>query len=255
MKHLQRICALCFALMIMLGCLTTGTALAAGGTEVNIRLVLNDYTSYASCSVMLEKYDSMTSKEAIDTQKVSIGRTDFWERKVSLEPGFYEIVHVSVLGAWSATEVGSTERFEVKGNKMTVYVAVDNDEKPAELPPQWLVYGEDNQKFHLWDGTPDFIVGNDVTGVPNDPTEPQNPDVTLPGEDLPDDPDTGTEEGTGPNHGTAPDVPTLPPDDGPTEEPVKQSVKIGNYLFYGIAGLCMVVCLILLRKVQKERGA
>lgn len=249
MKHMQRVLALFVTMIILVGCLTTGVAFADGGTKVNIRLVLNKYMSYSSCSVTLEQYADMTSQTPINTKQVSIGATELWEREIELEPGFWRIANVSVLGSWQAQEHGSTERFEVKGDLMTVYVAVDTDDKPATLPPQWLVYGEDNQKHHLWDGTPDMIIGNE----PTEPTEPSDPTEPIPGETLPGDGDNGTEEDDRPNRPTVPD---LPDDPGTSpEKPVKQSVKIGNMVFYAMLGLIFIVCFILLRKIQKERGA
>lgn len=249
MKHLQRFCALCFALILFLGCLTTPQARADEGVDVNIRLILPNYGLYASCSVMLERYDSMTSKDAIETKQITIGRVELWERHIALEPGYWQVVDVFVLGSWSSMEWGCTQRFEVKGDEMTVYVGVDTDEHPAKMPPQWLVYGKDTQEWWLWDGTPDLTIGN----KPTEPTEP-TPPTTIPGESLPDDPDTGKEEADGPGHGTRPDVPTLP-DEPKNPEPVKQSVQIGNIVFYSIIGIILLVCLILWRKVQKERGA
>lgn len=251
MKHLQRVFALCFSLMLILGCAMQPTALADTTTDVNIRLILPQYGAYASCSVLLEQYETMESTEPIATKQVSIGRVEIWERTVPLEPGYWRIVDVFVLGSWSAMEYGDTERFEVKGDKMTVYVGVDTDEYPAKMPPQWLIYGEDTQKWWLWDGTPDLVIGNE----PTEPTEPTEPS-TVPGESLPGDPDTETEEDpNGPQHGTKPTIPTLPEDPNTPQKPIKQSVKIGNIVFYGIIGLIFLICLILWRKVQKERGA
>ena len=43
MKHLQRIFSLCFALIILLSCMTVNVAHADGGTTVNFRLVLSRY--------------------------------------------------------------------------------------------------------------------------------------------------------------------------------------------------------------------
>ena len=254
MKHLQRIFSLCFALIILVSCMTINVAHADGGTTVNFRLVLSRYMNYASCQVFIEQYENMTSKDCIGTRQLSIGRTDLWQGEIELEPGFYQVTYVSVLGSWDARDSGSTERFEVKGDKMTVYVAVDTDDKPAELPPQWLVYGEDDQKFHLWDDTPDLIPGNDPT-EPGDTTEPTDPSTPPSGEDLPTDPDTGTQEGQGPNHGERPDVPTLPNEGEQQDPPVKKSVQIGNIVFYSVIALIFIVCFILLRKIQKDRGA
>lgn len=254
MKHLQRVFALCFSLILILGCAIQLTAFADTTTDVNIRLILPQYGTYASCSVLLEQYETMTSPEPISTRQVSIGRVEIWERTIPLKQGCWKIADVFVLGSWSAMEYGNTERFEVKGDKMTVYVGVDTDEHPAKMPPQWLIYGEDTQKWWLWDGTPDLIVGNEPT-APTEPTEPteSNP---IHGESLPGDHDTGVEEDpSGPNHGTRPFFPTLPDDTQKPQEPVKKSVKIGNIVFYLIIGLIFLVCLILRRKVQKERGA
>ncbi len=253
MKHLQRVFALCLTLIVLLGCMTAGVAFADGGTKVNFRLVLHKYMSYSSCTVHLEQYADMTSETPINTQQFSIGSSDLWEREVELEPGFYEVTYVSVLGSWQAREHGNTERFEVKGDIMTVYIAVDTDDKPAELPPQWLVYGEDTQKHHLWDGNPDFIIGNGD----EETTKPTEPDTTdpVPGETLPEGGDNGTEEGDGPNRPDAPTAPSMPDDNDKPEEPVKDSVRIGNIVFYVAIALIFVVCFILLRKIQKERGA
>lgn len=251
MKHLQRVFALCFALILMLGFTIQPTAMADTTTEVNIRLILPQYGAYASCSVILEQYESMESTQPITTKQVSIGRVEIWERSVPLEPGYWQIVDVFVLGSWSAMEYGNTERFEVKGDKMTVYVGVDTDEHPAKMPPQWLIYGEDAQKWWLWDGTPDLVIGNE----PTTPTEPTPPE-TVPGESLPGNTDTGTEEDpNGPHHGTQPTIPTLPAENQKPEEPMKKSAEIGNIVFYVIIGLIFLVCLVLWRKVQKERGA
>lgn len=251
MKHLQRVFALCFALILMLCCFLQPAAMADTTTEVNIRLILPQYGAYASCSVLLEQYETMESPEPIATRQVSIGRVEIWERKIPLEPGYWRIVDVFVLGSWSAMEYGNTERFEVKGDKMTVYVGVDTDENPAKMPPQWLIYGEDAQNWWLWDGTPDLVIGNE----PTEPTEPTEPS-TIPGESLPDGPDTGKEEDPdGPHHGTKPNIPTLPDENQKPQEPIKKSVEIGNIVFYVIIGFIFLVCLILLRKVQKERGA
>ena len=94
-----------------------------------------------------------------------------------------------------------------------------------------------------------MIIGNE----PTEPSEPSAPTDPIPGETLPGGGDNGTEEDDRP---TSPTVPDLPDDPGPSPEtPVKQSVKIGNMVFYAMLGLIFIVCFILLRKIQKERGA
>lgn len=249
MKHLQRIGSLCLSLMLLF-CIVNVNALADDTTDVNFRFILNDYMSYASCSVYVSEFETADSDIALNRFTFSVSRTEMWERKLQLTPGFYEITYVSILGSWDATVFGSTERFEVKGDKMTVYVGVDNENDPVQMPEQWVVYGEDNQEFHIWDGTPGYR--NDEDDTKPDDTEPP----TIPGGiELPGDVDTGTEKDpNAPNRPTAPTIPEQPRPITP-DEPIKPSAKIGNIVFYLLAGLIMVVCLFLLRKIQKERGA
>ncbi len=226
------------------------TAFAAEQTEVNVRLVMRSHLSYAACSVTIQQYADATSNEEIPdgAQIFSIMRESNWEQAILLSPGFYEVTYVGITGDWKVELTGASERFEVKGDKMTVYVAVDSPEKPAQMPPNWLVYGEDEQNFGIWDpNAEDPIFGNPDTTTP--PTETTPPE---PGE-LPT-PDTDVSEGEGPNRNPEP-----PPVEGPSisDEPIteKPSVKIGNIFFVVIAFGILGVCIILLRKVQKERGA
>lgn len=252
MKKIKHVIA--FYIMIMLLCCMTSTVYAEDETDVNFRLVLPKYLSYASCAVYLDKYESMTSDIPIDSTQFSIGRTDFWERNLKLPPGCYQVSCVSVVGSWSAMESGVTERFEVKGDKMTVYIAVDTKDNPAPMPDQWLVYGEDKQIFHIWDETPDFIIGNTPkpTENPNGAENTSSP-TPLPGEGLPGVSTDTEEDPNGPGHNTKPPIPSLPPSKS-TQSSVNESAKIGDIIFYVLLGLVLVVCIFLLRKIQRDKG-
>lgn len=252
MKKIKHVIA--FYIMIMLLCCMTFTVYAEGESVVNFRLVLPKYMTYSSCSVYLDKYDSMSSTESIDSTQFSISRTGLWQREIQLEPGYYQVSYVSVIGSWSSMESGLTERFEVKGDKMTVYIAVDTKDNPAPMPDQWLVYGEDKQIFHIWDETPDFIVGNTPkpTENPNDAGNVSSP-TPLPGENLPGVSTDTEEDPDGPGHNTKPPIPSLPPSES-IQSSVKESAKIGDIIFYVLLGLVFVVCIFLLKKIQKDKG-
>lgn len=249
MHHTKRLSTLLLTLILLLTMLSSITAFAAPTTAVNIRIVLRNPMKYAACTAYLERYDSMSSQEAIAEQQIPVQRIDNWEKEVQLEPGFYQVVYVGVVGGWEIEILGTSERFEVKGDKMTVYVGVDNDEKPVTMPPNWLVYGEDDQNFGVW--ADDYPPNMD----PSTPTEPSDPTTpTPPVEDLPN-PDTGVEKDpNAPNHGSKPTIPDqdIPKAENPKESP---SVQVGNAIFYGLIAIILIVCIFLLRKVQKERGA
>lgn len=252
MKKIKHVIA--FYIMIMLLCCMTSTVYAEGESVVNFRLVLPKYMTYSSCSVYLDKYDSMSSTVPIDSTQFSISRTGLWQREIQLEPGYYQVSYVSVVGSWSAMESGVTERFEVKGDKMTVYIAVDTKDNPAKMPDQWLIYGEDKQIFHIWDGTPDMIIGNtpQPTSDPNNPENISTP-TPLPGEELPGVSTDTEEDPNGPGRNTKPPIPSLAPQK-PTQSSVNKSAKIGDIIFYILLGLVFVACIFLLRKIQRDRG-
>lgn len=224
-------------------------------TKVTFRVVLYNHMAAATCSVQLARYANATDVAKLPNSDYenffSIRRADNWEFTLELPAGFYEVDYVGVTGSWSVDVSGSTKRFEVKGDKMTVYIAVDNPERRVEMPPNWLVYGEDNQNFYIWDTTPD-------TPVVTPPDTSENPDSPNPDTDTttPPTPDTGVEENTNtPNRDPVPPAssPNITPDDDTEEKPL--SAKIGDYAYIGLAVIILVVCLILYGRIRKERGA
>ncbi len=125
-----------------------------GTTDVNFRIVLKNTMSERYCTVTLWRYDSMTAEEpshdeSFDSSFPIYGDRN-WQKKISLEPGFYEVIGVSIPSLNPKNIRGSSERFEVKGKEMTVYVATDCAEDPVDMPENWLIYGEDNQNFYIW---------------------------------------------------------------------------------------------------------
>ena len=266
MKTIQRIVALCITALLVCTCICNVSVLAnesnaindsdiptvmpEHGANVTFRLVLAKYMSYASCNMRLVQYENADSDIIISENRITVGRTGLWEREIVLQPGHYQVTSIFVNGAWDAQESGSSPRFEVKGDKMTVYVAVDSEEQRVQMPDQWLVYGEDQQQFHLWDGTPDLMIGN-TEAVTNQPAEPSTD--TMHPEELPGDVNTDLSEDDRPARDTAPNVPN--PDSPTTNPPIKRSAQIGNIVFYTLIGTIFIVCFILLYKIKKDRGA
>jgi hypothetical protein len=190
-----------------------------------------------------------TSNEKIPggLQIFSIMRESNWEQAIMLNPGFYEVTYVGINGDWKAELSGASERFEVKGDKMTVYIAVDSDEKPAQMPPNWLVYGEDKQDFGIWNpSSEDPIFGN-----PSVTSTPESESSSI--EELPST-NTDVEEASGPDRNSEPPQTSHVSVDAPSDEQ-STSVKVGNIVFVVIAFGILGVCILLLRKIQKERGA
>lgn len=232
------------------------TAFAAEQTtDVNFRLVLGNTMQYASCSVKLERYATATSQEPLEDDSFngyfSIKRTNSWEHTMKLEPGFYEIAFVSVVGGWDSDIFGKTERFEVKGDQMTVYVAVENEKEKVPMPPNWLVYGEDTQDFYIWADEIQNPTEPTDPSTPDEPTEPTEPG-TAPS--LPGDVDIGVEEGSSPERPTSSGGSTIAPTN-PTEPEQQLSAKIGDVVFYVIIFGILITCIILLKRLQKQRGA
>lgn len=232
------------AMLISILCPATPVA-AADTTQVTFRVVSLHHLSTAWCNVFLSQYPDMTSMMDISDgsfkPQFTISRIANWEYTLELNPGFYEI-RVVLPGLTDDPVVSDTPRFEVKGDKMTVYICAEDSVEKVPRPDEWLVYGEDSQDFFIWadesdasseDTSPDINTSVDVeslpefdnSNVPEDP--PARPEVSTP----------QTEETDKP------------------EESKTQSAKIGDYLFIGIALALLAICLILLHRQQKRRGA
>lgn len=219
---------------------------AASTTDVNLRMVIKYSNSYAMCNVTLKRYESMTSNmEIIDDSfksSFTIRRMEDWEYLIKLEPGFYQVDYVGVPGMLELELTGYSQRFEVKGDKMTVYVAVDNVKDPVKMPDNWLVYGEDEQDFHIWQE-------QEVT-TPTTPTEPNNTAPTLPTVDTEseEDPDT-------PSRPTAPANTESNTSQNIQQEEKSASAKVGDILFMIIIIAGLIVCSFVLLYLKKQRGA
>lgn len=252
MKTARRIITLLLAVVILCTALVTyqsEPAHAASTTDVNLRMVIKYCGSYALCNVNLKRYESMTSKMSIADDSFesnfTIRRLDNWEYKLKLEPGFYEIDYVSIPGLFDIPLTGYSKRFEVKGDQMTVYVAVDHESDPVQMPDNWLVYGEDDQSFHIWE--------NPEPTTPSEPTEPSTP--TTPDSTLPSI-DTETElDPNEPSRETSPSIPTNPTKPDKQQPEQSKSAQIGDIIFLILIVAILAISALLLYHLKKRRGA
>lgn len=251
MKYKYRI--ITFLLAAILLCTTlvtyqTNPAHAASTTDVNLRMVIKYCGGYALCNVTLKRYESMTSQIPINddsfNSNFTIRRLDNWEHEIKLEPGFYEVDYVSIPGLFDIPLTGYSERFEVKGDQMTVYVAVDHESDPVQMPDNWLIYGEDNQNFHVWE-TPETTTPTE----PTNPSAPSVPDSTLPTVDTDVEPDPDE-----PSRETSPSTQTKPTNPDKSQEETK-SAQIGNIIFTVLLLLVLGISIIALFYFKKKRGA
>lgn len=252
MKKLHRISAMLLVVILLFAAviaLKPTRVYAANTTDVNLRMVVKYSGSYALCNVTLKRYASMTSQQALQDDSFSssftVRRSNKWQYTLKLEPGFYEVDYVSIPGLFDVPLTGYSQRFEVKGDQMTVYVAVENAKDPVQMPDNWLVYGEDEQDFHIWHPqTPT------EPSTPTTPTEPSTPSPTIPTID------TDTE--LDPNEPTRETRPTSPSDTTkptkPQEEP-SQSAKIGDAVFLILVVILLIISVLLLYYFKKRRGA
>ena len=126
-----------------------------GLTSVTFRVSLKNWGNYASANVYLYRYASLEDKEQMDeVQSFSIYRNNKWQTTKLIEPGYYA-AFTSPNNAMGKNTSCFTSIFEVKGDKMTVYMCNNIDEAIAPCPEQWLVYGEDTQEFYIWGGPED----------------------------------------------------------------------------------------------------
>lgn len=220
-------------------------------TPVTIRLSLKHYLSGASCNVILSRFANATDTTPIDPgnapTNLSILRGRNWQLTLNLPDGFYEVSSVTMTGNWDNPVFGRSPRFEVKGDSVTVYVAVENLNSPAPMPENWLVYGEDNQNFHIWaETTSDDNTTGPTPGV--DTTTPPSVDTG----DLPDVPTGDTDIIT-----MTPDTSVVVPDtsDETTQTPEEPLLrKIGNY-FYPILALVLLCASLFLYIWTQKRGS
>lgn len=245
---------LCIILTLLLVATITVPALAATEdtlTPVTFRLSLYNYLSGASCEVSLSRFANATDETPIDSgiapSYFSMQRAYNWELTLPLPDGFYEVTYVSMTGNWENYICGHSPRFEVKGDEVTVYIAVDNPKYPAPMPENWLVYGEDTQNFYIWDESTTEMTTPDSTpeskpvetqplpeissGDNNEITTLSPPDTSSPNETSTDSSETTKE----------PDPPL--------------SVTIGNYIYIGFAFALLFASLYLYIRTQKKRGA
>lgn len=134
---------------------------ADDNTEVRFRVVLpNDRVwRLVSCTLSVTRYtDNTYTTPMVDDEGFNyvyfirkVYRDNYWQRTVDTLPhGFYKVTNVSFDNSWDRICYGETDGFEIKGDKMTVYVGAHETGKTVEMPEQWLVYGEDTQEFGIW---------------------------------------------------------------------------------------------------------
>lgn len=212
---------------------------ADGTTEVTFRMVYYSPGGFASTTLYIYRYSSLDATEPYDRIKAGILRSDNQQWIFQLEPGFYS-AKAYPEGGWEYSLSGSTDIFEVRGDKMTVYVPVESEEYPAPRPDQWLVYGEDNQNFYIW-----------ASEEPSEPESSENETSHISGESLPDI-DTSVEIIE-----TTSIVPTPSREESiahDSSEEEKTSVKVGNYIFSGIVIILLLASIIALYVIRKKRG-
>ena len=162
-KLTERVC-LFLAVITLLTVFVSSAVLSASaddGTDVRFRVVLpNDRVwRLVSCTLSVTRYtDGSYSTPMVDDEGFNyvyfirkVYRDNYWQKTVdTLPPGFYRITNVSFDNSWDRICNGESDGFEVKGDKMTVYVGAHETGKTVEMPEQWLVYGEDTQEFGIW---------------------------------------------------------------------------------------------------------
>lgn len=222
--------------------------LAENETSVNFRTVLWGPMKYANCSVWVAQYASPTDDTPINSFSFAVSRVDNWQFTKKMSPGYYKVTFVSIEGQWQSPIFGHTDMFEVHGDKMTVYIAVQDDDDPVNMPDEWLVYGEDTQNFYIWEtestnDTSDIIESND-TGIPNTSVNVDD----LPGHDT--DIDVVEQET---RHDDTLIISPAQTDSVLQDE--RPSVQIGNIIYTGLTIGLLITSVILLHVLKKRRGA
>lgn len=248
-KYIAKIIPL-LVVILLLSILPT-TVHAAAQTEVTFRMSLNEWGNYASANIYLYHYASPDDDQPLDDVKTfPMYRVAKWEATEKVEPGYYvAVAYPTNAMAKDHHFTPMTDLFEVTGEKMTVYICVDIDDKIAPKPDQWLVYGDDPQDFFIWGGPEDpdnrFTETSDPGDEPSSTTDPE-------GEKIP---EIDTEVVPAHRHETTTD-PVTPTTDVPSNPPEeKLSAKIGTYIFYAIIGVAGVGGAIALYIMRKRRGA
>lgn len=255
---MKRISVLLSILFICMICISSiPLVYAADTTSITVRVCYYSVGQYPATTIVFERYTSMDSAEPYkryyqdsEGRDFFANRSDLHQTTVKLEPGYYDII-VFPQNAWSTDAEGKTERFEVRGDIMTVYVACDTPDYPAPMPPEWLVYGEDNQNFSIW-GSGSLWVDPEDRPTVSTTSDPENPGGTTPPESLP--PENTSVEPI-PDDSSA----TIPPDNSKIperqNETESKSATIGTWIFTGFLILSAIVCGFILIRLRRKRGA
>lgn len=129
-------------------------------TEVTFRIVLEreKVSKLAEANITLCRYTDNTYSSPMQGEYGdiiyrinNIPRESPWQITVKgLPRGYYKIIDVNFSNNWKISFDVDEPCFEVKGDKMTVYIGSPEKGNTVDMPEQWLVYGEDDQNFGIW---------------------------------------------------------------------------------------------------------
>ena len=151
---------------------TTGEC-PEGWTELTVRIVMpyQDCLYRAQGTFTITRFHRIGDMDYYEGAKtISISRDDNWQKTVYIHPGYetrpkdiydhsvefcyYQISSFDVKNYWQDYYICLSTPFFSDPSGTTIYaraqVSAQYEDKPIQMPDQDVVYGQDNQKFHIW---------------------------------------------------------------------------------------------------------